>query len=1103
MKRLLVLPIFLLWPLLYHGQGDSLGLTEEKRELMYAEVLSDSSSQLTPDQLFSSSDFRFRHLDSVLSGKPETLWLRFHVNNTLALDHTWIWEFNTFWARADLYAQSDTGLIHSRSGYLRLQDQKDFPYRAQLYLPLLLKNGQSQTVLIRLESVDQYSFLLENARGSISPKEDVLVYENNIRSILLFFIGAFVALFLFNLFIGLTTRDEIYFFLILLILASLYGLLNDNFFTYPFFTSKKVYLIVGLAGTAILNLANLFFIQRFFDVFRNFTWWKGVFRIFFIAIPLAMVLPLLGLILPGFLMINVLSALIQLSIFIVILLAYRKKLPSAGYLLTAKALGIIPLIMGLLTILSLMPVYEYVFFLEPVTTVLGVILFTFALANKINILRNQNEEKQNMLIETERKHATLIRERAEKLEALDKVKDQFLANTSHELRTPLHGIVGISESLLNSLERMKPESIRDNLRMVISSGKRLTNLVNDLLDYSKLKNRDIKVFARPQDLHAMVGVVLRLDSHLLGKKKIELKNQVPRDFPYIEADENRLQQVLHNLIGNAIKFTDEGSISVSAESREGMAIISVQDTGAGIPLERQQAIFQDFEQADGSSQRSHGGTGLGLSISKKLIELQGGQIGVESTEGKGSRFYFSLPLATGEPSVREEEGELLPSLMEMEKGVEEMLDFSPAIQTPSPITGGDDKDVQVLIVDDEPINQQVLVNHLMDLPYTLHLCSTGGEALDLLSKHHIDVVLLDVMMPRMSGFEVCQKIRKHYLPSELPVIMITAKNQVRDLVEGLYYGANDYLAKPFSKDELLARLKTHLNLYSIHSATSKFVPSQFIKELGKESITDIRLGDFEEKEVTVVFADIRDYTQRAEMLGPEAVFRFVTDHTMRMGPIIEANQGFINQFYGDGIMSLFLERPDDALIASIEMQRILHVHNEDSKLEGASRVMMGVGMDTGSLIMGIIGHDTRMDATTLSDTVNTSSRMEGLTKYFGVSIIVSENTFKGLEAPEQFHYRYLGKVKVKGRTQAQDVYDFFDGDPEPIRSLKMKTFERFNEGVRAYLNKAFKAAQELFLEVLEVHPDDKSTQIYLQNCKSLIEGSLGEDWTGIEIIQNK
>ena len=245
----------------------------------------------------------------------------------------------------------------------------------------------------------------------------------------------------------------------------------------------------------------------------------------------------------------------------------------------------------------------------------------------------------------------LERERriVQKLTEIDNLKDEFLANTSHELRTPLNGIIGLAESLIDGATGSLPDETRHNLSMIVFSGKRLASLVNDILDFSRLRNKEIQLDRRAVSLRACAQMVLTLSRPLVQDKKLELIDAIPNDIPLVEADENRLSQILHNLIGNAIKFTDAGRIEVTAITSGGFVEVRVRDTGQGIPHEHQERIFGSFEQGKASLSRSYGGTGLGLAVSKRLVELHGGRIGVESVPGEGSIFFFTLPSIKGDP----------------------------------------------------------------------------------------------------------------------------------------------------------------------------------------------------------------------------------------------------------------------------------------------------------------------------------------------------------------------------------------------------------------------------------------------------------------------
>jgi len=424
--------------------------------------------------------------------------------------------------------------------------------------------------------------------------------------------------------------------------------------------------------------------------------------------------------------------------------------------------------------------------------------------------------RQANKLENERRLARKERDVAERLRQVNRIKDEFLANTSHELRTPLHGIVGLAESLRERAEETPSEEVVSNLSMIVACGKRLTHLVNDLLDFSKLKHRSLELQRKPVDLHGVVDLVIALSEPLIGGKDLKLINHIPNDLPPAHADEARLLQIMHNLVGNAVKFTPAGTVVVSAARRGEQIAVRVSDTGIGISESNFERIFESFEQADGSVNRQFGGAGLGLAIAKKLVELHGGRIWVESTLGEGSTFAFTLPVA--DRAAADPEPETRPpdkaSLQSLEAGLGQ--EAPAAARTDLAAFRPDEGEFSLLIVDDDRINRQVLVNHLSAQNYRISQASNGPEALDFIEREHFDLVLLDLMMPNMSGYEVCRRIRRTFSVHELPVIFLSAKDQVDDLVAGFNAGANDYLTKPISRGELLSRVGTHIQLLDIN-----------------------------------------------------------------------------------------------------------------------------------------------------------------------------------------------------------------------------------------------------------------------------------------------
>ncbi|MDO5981234.1 tetratricopeptide repeat protein [Flavivirga spongiicola] len=696
------------------------------------------------------------------------------------------------------------------------------------------------------------------------------------------------------------------------------------------------------------------------------------------------------------------------------------------------------------------------------------------------------------------KSIKLIQERnvINKLKQVDQLKDQFLANTSHELRTPLNGIIGLSESLKDGVAGQLSSKAIENLDMIVNSGKRLSNLVNDILDFSKLKNKDLELSLRPTDVHSATDLVLKVSEFLTTGKELRLINLIPKDVPLVEADENRLEQILYNLIGNAIKFTETGKVEINALESNDMLSISISDTGIGIPEEKFETIFQSFEQADGSTAREYGGTGLGLSVTKQLVELHGGTIAVNSEINKGSTFIFTLPISkedrkTFNKSIVRESSQSIQKIDNTNDNIQE---------TTSKVNN---VNIRILIVDDMVVNRRVLENHLTLAGYHVVEASSGKEALKLIDESSFDLVLLDIMMPNMSGYEVCEKIREQYLTSELPVVLLTAKNRVNDLVTGFNVGANDYLTKPFSKNELLSRIKTHLNLNGIHKATSRFVPSEFLKSVGREAITDVVLGDHIQKKVTVLFTDIRDYTNLSESMTPEQNFKFVNAYVGRMGPIIQDNEGFVNQYLGDGIMALFPHHANYALKASIEMQKAIQDYNMKRIEEGYRPIYVGMGLHTGDLVMGIIGDVYRNDTAIIADTVNTASRMEGVTKYYGANIIVSADSLNTIENRQDYNFRYLGKVKVKGKNNSIAIYECFDGDHTESIILKTKTLKHFEKGLSHFYNKEFPKASAAFDTVLTKNPNDHVAKYFVTKSAEYTISGTPKDWDMVNKMETK
>lgn len=419
-----------------------------------------------------------------------------------------------------------------------------------------------------------------------------------------------------------------------------------------------------------------------------------------------------------------------------------------------------------------------------------------------------------LFVHSQRRKVLFEQQKVKELRKLDRLKDEFLANTSHELRTPLNGIIGLTDSLLDDDNLTLPDRVHSCLKMISSSGRRLSYLINDILDFSKIRNRGVELSFQPTDLRGMCHAVCMMMRPLAEKKGVSLKIDVPEDLPAVSADPGRLEQVLYNLIGNAIKFTFEGQIRVFARVINDMMEVFIEDTGVGIEKADLASIFESFTQAQGHSAREYEGTGLGLAVAKNLIELHGGRVSVESEVGKGSTFRFTLR------TTAEDASKNVPNLSENSRlnmvadvtGDEEFEHEMLVTESPSTELFK----FHILVVDDDAVNRQVLVSQLALHNYRITEAVSGQEAVDIVRQDDsIDLVLLDVMMPRMTGYEAAAMIRSIKPVHELPIIFITAKHLSTDLVAGFVAGGNDFLVKPVSKNELLQRTKTHLLLLDV------------------------------------------------------------------------------------------------------------------------------------------------------------------------------------------------------------------------------------------------------------------------------------------------
>jgi class 3 adenylate cyclase len=274
-------------------------------------------------------------------------------------------------------------------------------------------------------------------------------------------------------------------------------------------------------------------------------------------------------------------------------------------------------------------------------------------------------------------------------------------------------------------------------------------------------------------------------------------------------------------------------------------------------------------------------------------------------------------------------------------------------------------------------------------------------------------------------------------------------------------------------------------------AFKRFVPNEFLGFLNKMEIEDIQLGEAAEAELSVLFSDIRSFTDMSETMTPEENFKFLNNYLRFIGPVIGQSNGFIDKYIGDAIMALFGgvlgAGAQDAVTAAVNIQKTVKVYNTYRQKSGYVPISIGVGINTGKMILGTIGFETRMDSTVIGDTVNLASRLEGLTKKYGVSTTISAFTFNALDRPEAFLLREIDTVRVKGKQEAVTVYEVFDSDAGKVRDAKRETLERYNEGVALFKQEKWRECQRLFSALKVKMPGDRVVQMCEEKSRMFME----------------
>jgi two-component system, sensor histidine kinase ChiS len=415
--------------------------------------------------------------------------------------------------------------------------------------------------------------------------------------------------------------------------------------------------------------------------------------------------------------------------------------------------------------------------------------------------------------------------------------------------------------------------------------------------------------------------------------------------------------------------------------------------------------------------------------------------------------------------------------------------------------------VRIVRVGGSAAENQVLESLLRGAGQTDVRVMGVSEALDAILAREMDLLLLDLIAPSNDVFNLLRAAQPaNGKTSRVPVV-VTAPPSANDRVQAcLQRGAEDYVSTPFDAENALILTRRielclqrkHLREFTIRlraakpdegalvelysSAANKFVPREFLEHLGRHSLTDVRLGDHVQRNMTVFFSDIRDFTRMSEGMTPQENFDFLNSYLRRATPTIRANRGFIDKYIGDAIMALFPREPKDALQAGVTLQHELDIYNAGRRKAGYEPVRIGIGLHCGDLILGTIGEDERMQTTVIADAVNVAARIEGLTKVFKVSLLVGKSVVDKLPSDHGFHLRHLGAVKAKGKTRNVEIYECFDNDPPELRQHKTNSTDLFASAIAEYHEGLFLSAQPKFKRVAEMNPNDTVAVHYRDSC---------------------
>ncbi|MGK7929731.1 MAG: response regulator [Spirulina sp.] len=655
------------------------------------------------------------------------------------------------------------------------------------------------------------------------------------------------------------------------------------------------------------------------------------------------------------------------------------------------------------------------------------------------------------------------RQQAERLMEVDRQKTEFFQNISHEFRTPLTLMIGPLESAIDRREALP----FDRAQIALRNSRRLLRLVNQLLDLQRLDAGRMQPSFRPCNLAEFTLQIVETFRPYCQRKGLHLDTQLePTSLIYLDGE--KFDKVLYNLLSNAMKFTDAGGkITIALKPSGDRVCLQVSDTGIGISASQLVHLFERFRQAEGSVNRSYEGTGLGLALVKEIVELHGGEVSVHSVkrgeerEGEIAGTTFTVFLYEGTNHLTSDLVLDMPLEIQSARSAVELADLEAelleaeenrAIEAIAPLevpqnaeTANLDfqpSDRLVLVVDDNPDLRNYVSSVLRSAGYRVCTARNGAEGYRVVEERRPQLIVSDVMMPKVSGLDLVKMVRNNEDLRGTPIILLTAKADESSRLEGTEQGADAYLAKPFNDRELLASTRNllslkaneervkQLNTYLTEAILQRFLPPEMVDKAAKGEMK-LELEP-EPRLVTILFSDIVGFTKLSNQLQAQGIARVLNEYLQTMTEVVFEYGGTVDKFMGDAIIALFGApqdcSPEEQVRRSVKtakaMYRVLDTLNDRWQqqgivgINGVPPLQFRCGIHQGRAVVGMFGSEQRSDYTAIGPSVNIASRLQEAAQPGRILVSAAVAEYLTLNEKEEFKY-----LKLKGIEN--DVFTYF------------------------------------------------------------------------------